>query len=203
MTTSPLLIFDLGNVIVRHDNALLESKIVEHCPDPARCKAALAAVMSSSHGISVGTSTLAQFFAEFQPAAGFTGDFATFEELWNCHFTDDPAMEELVRQLAAKYRLVVLSNTNQSHWDHILARYLIMDSPAVLYASFEMGVAKPDPAIYRQVLAAEGYDAKDAIFIDDSAANVEGARAVGMTAIHFTGRAALEAELMALGVEAG
>jgi putative hydrolase of the HAD superfamily len=200
MPTSPLLIFDLGNVIIRHDNSLMERKVVALCPDPSRGLAALQKAASSQHGISIGTATLEQFFAEFQPASGFTGDYETFETLWNCHFTDDPAMEELVRQLAAKYRLVVLSNTNQSHWEHILARYPIMQSPAALYASFELGVAKPDPEIYRQVLASEGYEARDAIFVDDVVANVEGARALGITAIHFTGRAALEAELATLGI---
>ena len=45
---------------------------------------------------------------------------------------------------------------------------------------------KPDPAIYNTLLARAGLAAERTVFIDDSLPNVEGARAVGMHAIHFT-----------------
>ena len=54
---------------------------------------------------------------------------------------------------------------------------------------------KPDPAIYRLLIDRNGLAASDCLFIDDSAANVEGARAVGMDAVLFTDPAALEREL--------
>lgn len=44
---------------------------------------------------------------------------------------------------------------------------------------------KPDPAIYRLLLDRYGLVAEECIFIDDSRANVEGARSVGMQAIHY------------------
>ncbi|MEM6423398.1 MAG: HAD-IA family hydrolase, partial [Pseudomonadota bacterium] len=45
---------------------------------------------------------------------------------------------------------------------------------------------KPDPAIYHVLLDRNGLVAEDCLFIDDSVANVDAARAVGMAAIHFT-----------------
>ena len=45
---------------------------------------------------------------------------------------------------------------------------------------------KPDPEIYRLCLDRNGLEAAAAIFIDDSAANVAGAAALGIDAIHFT-----------------
>ena len=47
-------------------------------------------------------------------------------------------------------------------------------------------VLKPDPAIYRLLLERNALDPGDCLFIDDSPANVAGARAVGMAAHHFT-----------------
>ncbi|WP_193557276.1 HAD family hydrolase [Microvirga pakistanensis] len=44
---------------------------------------------------------------------------------------------------------------------------------------------KPDPAIYHRLLDRYGLDAADCVFIDDSRANIETARAVGMHAIHY------------------
>jgi HAD superfamily hydrolase (TIGR01509 family) len=57
--------------------------------------------------------------------------------------------------------------------------------PNVL-VSCEIGIRKPDPAAYRAALAHYGVAAADAFFVDDSAANVAGAREVGITAFHYT-----------------
>lgn len=55
------------------------------------------------------------------------------------------------------------------------------------------GLLKPDAAIYQRLLDRNGLLAGESIFIDDSLANVEGARAVGLDAIHFTDAGALRA----------
>lgn len=58
---------------------------------------------------------------------------------------------------------------------------------------------KPEPEIYRLLLDRYGLQARDCLFIDDSHANVDGARAVGMHAIHFVEPMDLAAELRAHG----
>ncbi len=63
-------------------------------------------------------------------------------------------------------------------------------------------LVKPEPAIYRLALARFGLAPEDAVFIDDNAANVAGAEAVGMTAILFTDAEALAVRLRALGFPA-
>ena len=64
------------------------------------------------------------------------------------------------------------------------------------------GVTKPDPRIYAILCARNGLDPAACVFIDDSAANVDGARAFGMDAIRFTDAPALAAELAARGAPA-
>mmetsp|Transcript_11086 Transcript_11086/g.35179 ORF Transcript_11086/g.35179 Transcript_11086/m.35179 type:complete len:175 (-) Transcript_11086:45-569(-) len=63
------------------------------------------------------------------------------------------------------------------------------------FVSCNMGVRKPDPQIFQAVAAALGVKAEECLLVDDSNANVEGARAVGMDAILFTGADDLVAEL--------
>ena len=53
------------------------------------------------------------------------------------------------------------------------------------------GVAKPDPRVFELLLDRFGLTAADTLFIDDSAKNVEAARAVGMQAIEFESPPAL------------
>ena len=62
------------------------------------------------------------------------------------------------------------------------------------------GITKPDPAIYRVLCERHGLAPQEALFVDDSPANVEGARAVGMAAVVFTDPASLRAHLVAAGL---
>ena len=61
-------------------------------------------------------------------------------------------------------------------------------------------LVKPDPAIFQLLLDRYGLRAADCFFIDDSPANVEAARALGMTAHRFSGASSLRAELEELGL---
>jgi HAD superfamily hydrolase (TIGR01509 family) len=67
--------------------------------------------------------------------------------------------------------------------------------------SGEEGLVKPDPAIFDLFLSRAGLAAADCVFIDDSEANVAGARDVGMHALHFRDPATLRGDLRALGFD--
>jgi 2-haloacid dehalogenase len=57
-------------------------------------------------------------------------------------------------------------------------------------------VCKPDPAVFALAVRQFGVAAADCLFIDDVAANVDGARASGLAAVQFTSAAALRRLLM-------
>jgi 2-haloacid dehalogenase len=65
--------------------------------------------------------------------------------------------------------------------------------------SGHVGVVKPEPRIYQILFERVGRPASELLFIDDSAANVRAAEALGMPAIHFTPGVDLERELVARG----
>jgi putative hydrolase of the HAD superfamily len=65
--------------------------------------------------------------------------------------------------------------------------------------SAEVGLVKPDPAIYRHSLDGLGVEASEALFVDDKAQNIEGARAAGMFAIQFRSTTQLRDDLEKLG----
>ncbi len=66
--------------------------------------------------------------------------------------------------------------------------------------SGEIGVIKPSIEIYSRLCERAGIAAEECIFTDDGLHNCVGAKAAGMDAIHFTGAAALRAQLEARGV---
>ncbi|MGB9096311.1 glucose-1-phosphatase [Erwinia sp.] len=84
-------------------------------------------------------------------------------------------------------RVVILSNTNKLHCTFWPTQYPEVQKAAdKLYLSQEMGLRKPEPEIYQQLLNAEDESAQEAIFFDDNLANIEAARALGIHSVHVT-----------------
>ena len=91
----------------------------------------------------------------------------------------------LVRELRGSHKLGILSNADRSLRGRLEADMGIHDLFDDIVCSAEVGMAKPEPAIY--VLAAErlGLAPGECVFVDDLDANVEAARQVGMQAVLF------------------
>ncbi len=66
--------------------------------------------------------------------------------------------------------------------------------------SSDVGIAKPDPQIYRLALKKLNSSADETIFIDDRLVNIEGANAVGITGVLYQDFPGLQAELAELGL---
>ena len=69
-----------------------------------------------------------------------------------------------------------------------------------LLCSGRFGLRKPDPAMFAAALRELGHDPATALFLDDTPANVEGARAAGLQAAHVPGPAALRSVLAGYGL---
>ncbi len=109
-----------------------------------------------------------------------------FERAWNSIFIPAPLLpEELIRRLAAKLPLWAVSNTNKAHFSYLREHYPLLRHFTGLILSHEVGMAKPDPGIFRLALSRAAVAAADALFVDDQAANVEAARGLGIDAFQF------------------
>ena len=101
----------------------------------------------------------------------------------------DPRTLAAVKDLGSRYPLYLVSNNNPISMRHIhevfRANGLGPDTFKKEFISSEMRLLKPSEAFYREVVRRIGLPAGDLLFVDDNAANVEGARAVGMEARLF------------------
>lgn len=193
--------FDLGGVIVAHDNALLFRRIAGRCTRPDH--AATIHRLGQVPGYGTGALPITHLHAALVQEAGYQGDWACFLQDWSCHFAVDPRMLRLVQQLAAACRVVLFSNTNFEHWDYLDRTTNGALRQLEAYLSHELGMMKPDPAAFTEVVRRAGLDAATTVFIDDVAANVEGARIAGLIGVHFTGETALRRELAAIAARLG
>lgn len=101
-----------------------------------------------------------------------------------------PAFEEsvgLLRELkGAGLRVLALTNFSAETFPRARRLYDFLGEFEGIVVSGNEGLIKPDPAIYELLFKRYGVTPEHAVFIDDSAANVETARRLGMHAIHFT-----------------
>lgn len=112
-----------------------------------------------------------------------------------------PGTSAIIAELQqAGVTISALTNWSADMFAQARARFGILDRFSDILVSGEHGIIKPDPAIYRLACTRLGIDPTSAIFIDDAPANVEGARAVGMTGLQFIDAASLRAQLVDLGL---
>ncbi len=110
----------------------------------------------------------------------------------------NPAMVELVGEVHERCTTALLTNNVREalDWRGQLPA-TIFDH---LIDSSEVGVRKPDPAIYKELLARLARPAEEVVFFDDFEENLPPAAALGITAVAFTGVDACRATLAELGV---
>ncbi|HVU80298.1 MAG TPA: HAD-IA family hydrolase [Candidatus Paceibacterota bacterium] len=87
----------------------------------------------------------------------------------------------IVKELKERgVRLFLLSNI--FIWDsaHFLRKFPSLQLFEKCYFSSDTGLAKPSPAAYQKVLEENGLNPEDCVFFDDTRANVEGAKALGI-----------------------
>lgn len=106
-----------------------------------------------------------------------------------------PGAVELVDSVPDHVVTGVLSNTNQLHWDHQADGPVIRGLCDHAFLSYQLGLVKPDQAIYDRVVAELGLEADRVLFIDDNQINVDGARSAGLRAEVAKGPAAAAAVL--------
>jgi glucose-1-phosphatase len=97
----------------------------------------------------------------------------------------DYALVEAIRGLKPRYRTGLLSNAFLDLRGLMTEQWKIADAFDAMVISAEAGMMKPDERIYRLALEQLGVAPEEAIFVDDFRRNVEGARQVGLQAIHF------------------
>ena len=118
---------------------------------------------------------------------------AEIDNAWCSFLCDIPSERlELLEKLRKKYRLLLLSNSNPLHVEVSAAIALqgtgktIRDYFDKCYFSYEMGLTKPDPAIFEALLADAGLEATECLFLDDGPKNIEAAKRLGIQTYFVT-----------------
>jgi putative hydrolase of the HAD superfamily len=157
-------------------------------------------VPNLSHQYETGSISSDEFYGQVVARCGLSISKTDFREAFTTIFTKIPPTLQLIRDLKPRYKLGLLSNTNE--WDYqaeieTLEVYQLFDA---ITASFQVGVMKPGERIYRDSLAKLRLPPEACIYIDDITEYVEAAQRLGMFGVHYASPELLTDSLRKLGV---
>ncbi|MCE2707690.1 MAG: HAD family hydrolase [Bacteroidota bacterium] len=190
-----LIVFDLGNVLIDIDYAKAMSTMKSVIPIHLHPKVDQCYSAEFHKAYERGELDSSTFRNEFRNYFEQYWSDDEVDALWNSLLGSLPAYRlDLIRQLKTHFQVAILSNTNEIHIhavEDMLAKEYGMDNFASLFDwvfySHQVGLAKPDQAIYQHLVDTVGVDPSQILFFDDLAANIEGAAALGIQSIRVEG----------------
>ena len=196
------LIFDLGRVLV---NLVPEASYARMAALSGLSRDEMQRRLRDSglnHEFESGRISSQDFARRVCELLGADIPFATFREVW-CAMVDQGAIipEEFIVSLRLKYRLVLLSNTNELHFEMLKERCPVLSHFDACTLSYQVGAQKPDAAIYHDAVAKAMCEPGECFYTDDIEAYVEAARQIGIHGAQFVGLENLKIDLRGAGVE--
>jgi 2-haloacid dehalogenase len=99
------------------------------------------------------------------------------------------------------YKLYALTNWSHEKYTFVDRRFAFLELFESILVSGQVQIAKPDPRIFQLMLEQIGRPAGECVFIDDSAANINTARALGFKTIQYESSDQMIAEMRQLGIK--
>ena len=195
-----VVVFDYGEVISREPTQADRDRLVARAG--ADDESFWPAYWSHREALDQGTATISEYWSAVADDLGVEWDAVDVHELWAIDhrgwLSVDPGTLRVLHALAdGGTRLALLSNAGPdfSGWLRSGSFSPLFER---VFVSGELGLVKPDAAIYEHVIDELGIISSELLFVDNKAENVEGARAVGGDGHVFTDAASLEAWLRGL-----
>jgi putative hydrolase of the HAD superfamily len=194
------VIFDLGRVLVNFDFKRGYRALEGLCPYAAAEIPARLSGTDLVRRFETGLIEPRDFVAEMSAALDLRIDYQQFCAIWSSIFTETLVPEEMLAGLAARYRLVLLSNTNVVHFDGLRVSHPMLRHFHELVLSYEVKAMKPQPEIFQAAIARAGCRAEECFYTDDIAEFIEAARRQGIDAVQFQSLGQLQEELTVRGI---
>jgi putative hydrolase of the HAD superfamily len=190
------VVFDIGMVLLKFDFDIILKRLSGRCTVPA----------SEMHHHFWGSGLVedydrgkidsGEFAYKLCQALGFNGTAQELLHAWSDIFsTNDPMVERLHKWKKQSIPIYFLSNTCAAHVEFFTNQFNFFELFDGGIYSYQEGVIKPEPTIYRLLIQRYQLNPSSTLFIDDRRENIEGARNSGMHSIHYEDYASFEKKL--------
>ncbi|MCX7727850.1 MAG: HAD family phosphatase [Bacteroidia bacterium] len=184
----PTIIFDLGGVILPLNTEATRQKILEYTNKDIKEWMQFGYPHQLIQKFEMGKITEKEFFEELQDLLSFEKDLYYLKEAWNAMLLAIPKENiEFLHHLSKQYRLILLSNTCETHIQcfeemlqqkhHIESLELLFDK---VYYSCRMGLRKPDAKLFQKIVKENNLDLNHTVYFDDTIDHIESAKKLGI-----------------------
>ena len=200
MATVSTMLFDLGGVLFQLSGAAVVCRWTrDRLTPPELMKKWLAS--PAVRDFESGRIDFSAFRARLKQELLLAVDDEEFAAVFKGWITGAfPGAEDLLTRLSARYSLACFSNTNAVHWEILTRDYNVLGFFDKAFASFQMGLVKPDAEAFVHVVEGLGVPAGSIVFFDDSQANVAAAQQCGLRAFCVAGVAGVAAAVEEAGL---
>ncbi|MEX1119814.1 MAG: HAD family phosphatase [Terrimicrobiaceae bacterium] len=177
-------IFDIGNVLLPFDYMKAANRLIEEnqpVTPPDR-----AVVVAAKEQLELGRIDRGEFLRRVRPLFNHTGHEGDFLAIWEDIFVPNTPMHKLVEELSEHMPLYLLSNISDIHRESIHRDYPVFRYFQSGIYSYEVGLLKPDPAIFELTAQRLNVTPQATLFIDDMAENIASAEAAGFCCVHYS-----------------
>lgn len=180
----PVLLSDVGKVLIDFDFSIAARRLAERCDHPAETVMTLFEDIKGPY--EDGRMDDATFVREAMAVTGFRGTAAEFESIWCGIFIQNEPMHATLSALAGKLPMFLLSNTSGMHKDYFLRTFPIFRHFSGGVYSYSARCSKPGEEIFHKTIAQLGLEPAHTFYIDDLAANIETAVRLGFRTFHYS-----------------
>jgi len=201
--TSPVkhVVFDIGKVLLHYDPELAYLDVI---PDATERRWFLENICTGAWNIEQdrGRSWRDAEALLIEAHPDRSDHIRAFRQNWNrmVPHSYDGSVAILRGLIARGHDVTMLTNFASDTLREAQGRFPFLTESRGVTVSGDIHMLKPDREIYDHHVASFDLDPAATLFIDDSPANVEGAKAAGWQAVHFTGAPKLASDLRGLGL---
>lgn len=179
-------IFDLGNVIVPFETDAKRKALRKMAPHASFEITDSVLLSEEMRLFERGLISKTDFFDFVKKILVSEAVFEDFSAHWNGIFLPQAILsEDFIGALAAKYKMLILSDTDEIHFEFIRRNFPVLRFFDEFVLSYEAGVLKPAPEIFEIAVRRAGCRAEECFFTDDLEKNVEAAARLGISAVRF------------------
>jgi len=181
------LILDIGNVICEWNPDALAASAFD---DEQDRQAALGATVRNADWLALDSGSMdveeATARAQARSSLDPSGIAKIYTNLGSTLLPLTGTMEAMHRAKAAGVPIYILSNMARHTWEHLARSHDCWEACEGVVVSCDVGINKPDPAIYQHLCERFSLAPESCVFVDDMAENIEAARAFGMQGVQLT-----------------
>lgn len=190
------IIFDLGRVLIDFDHRTAADRASKFSSKTAEEIFELFFDSELTELFEKGKISTEEFFNKIKEILGLNLSFEEFLPIWNDIFYITPINQEvhkIAKGLKGALPTLLLSNINILHFEYLKERFpKVFEGLDKLILSYEVGLRKPDPEIYRLAIRSLNTQPKQILYVEDRLELVLAAENLGIAGLHFNGTESLK-----------